>query len=157
VRDAKPSSSAQTLTLARAHLHRTGVVDDPWAHQMLGPGRRTIAAALAAAGGPGSRLAVNFTASGEGSVSPLSRVVARALRTTWRLAGEPTHRWATQANVGPLLVRTRWMPTGLLTGPALAARFLVPGTVATSGLNPEAFCVSAERSAQPGSAPAGAG
>jgi hypothetical protein len=35
MRNAKPSSSDQTVTLARAHLHRSKIIDDPWAEGML--------------------------------------------------------------------------------------------------------------------------
>jgi methyltransferase (TIGR00027 family) len=37
MRDSKPSSSAQTVTLARAHVHRLGIIHDPYAEQMLSP------------------------------------------------------------------------------------------------------------------------
>jgi methyltransferase (TIGR00027 family) len=278
MRDSKPSSSAQTVALARAHLHWAAIVDDPWAERMLMPRRRVAAralrrwplsrygqsatfsflaartrffddavtdaiegglrqiaiigagydtrawrlarpsvrffeldhpatqqdkqqrapagdvvyvpvnlpddpledlllaagfaiadpsvfivegltmylpeaateevfAALAAAGAPGSRLAVNFTASGGGSVSPISRLLATAIRTTWSLSGEPTYHWATRANVPPLLARTGWTQTECLTGPAVALRYLSDTAMATSGVNPEAFCVSAHRAA----------
>jgi methyltransferase (TIGR00027 family) len=37
VKNARPSSSAQTVALARAHLNWIGVLDDPWAETMLRP------------------------------------------------------------------------------------------------------------------------
>jgi methyltransferase (TIGR00027 family) len=42
----KPSSSAANVALVRAHLTWLGVVDDPYARQMLPPGRRRVASAL---------------------------------------------------------------------------------------------------------------
>jgi methyltransferase (TIGR00027 family) len=42
----RPSPSAQAVALARAHLHRAGVIDDPWAQRSLTPPRRLLAAAL---------------------------------------------------------------------------------------------------------------
>jgi methyltransferase (TIGR00027 family) len=41
---AKPSRSAQNVALVRAHLTRLGVVNDPYARQMLSPDRRRTAA-----------------------------------------------------------------------------------------------------------------
>jgi len=46
VRDAKPSSSAQTVTLVRAHLTWVGVLDDPWAETMLRPRWRVMGHAM---------------------------------------------------------------------------------------------------------------
>jgi methyltransferase (TIGR00027 family) len=46
MRDSKPSSSAQTVTLARAHVHRLGIIRDPYAEQMLWPRLRLALYAL---------------------------------------------------------------------------------------------------------------
>lgn len=43
---AKPSTSAQQVTLARAHLSSLGILDDPWAEKMLAPPWRELAQAL---------------------------------------------------------------------------------------------------------------
>ena len=48
MREGRPSGSAESVALARAHLHRDGVVDDPYASGFLGPRRRVVAAALRA-------------------------------------------------------------------------------------------------------------
>ena len=48
MRESKPSSSAQSVALVRAHLHASGVVDDAWVHQMLTPRRQVIARVLLA-------------------------------------------------------------------------------------------------------------
>jgi len=37
MRDSKASSSAATVTLARAHLHRLKIIDDPYAEATLSP------------------------------------------------------------------------------------------------------------------------
>jgi methyltransferase (TIGR00027 family) len=37
MRNSKPSSSAETVTLARAHVHRLKIIDDPCAEAMLSP------------------------------------------------------------------------------------------------------------------------
>src|SRR4051794_17738665 len=42
MRNSKPSSSAQTVTLTRAHLHRLKVIADPWAEYLLTPRRRLV-------------------------------------------------------------------------------------------------------------------
>lgn len=49
-----------------------------------------LLADLAILGVAGSRLAVNFTVSGGGSVAPMSRMAAKVIRTTWRARGEPS-------------------------------------------------------------------
>ena len=101
--------------------------------------------ALASLAAPGSQLAVNFTASGGGSVSPASRAVARLIRASWRLSGEPTHHWANQQNVPALLARAGFQQVESLKGPELAARYLSDSPLSTSGINPAAFCVTARR------------
>jgi methyltransferase (TIGR00027 family) len=53
MRQTTVSRSAQNVALARAHLTWMGIVDDPYAWQMLSPDRRRIAAALRL---PGLRL-----------------------------------------------------------------------------------------------------
>jgi methyltransferase (TIGR00027 family) len=98
---------------------------------------------LAGLAAPGSRLAVNFSAAGGGSVSPASRAVAWAVRFRWRLWGEPTHYWATTRNVPPMLARAGWAPDELITGPDLAARHIPHTTMRTAGINTGMFCVTA--------------
>lgn len=92
---------------------------------------------------PGSRLAVNFSEAGGGSVSPASRAVAWAVRMRWRLWGEPTHYWATTLNVPPMLARTGWALDELIAGPDLAARHIPQTTMRTAGVNTGMFCVTA--------------
>ena len=48
MRESKPSSSAQSVALVRAHLHASGVIDDPWVHQLLTPRRQVMARVLRA-------------------------------------------------------------------------------------------------------------
>lgn len=106
-------------------------------------------AALASLATPGSQLAVNFTASGGGSVSPVSRAIARLIRTSWRFSGEPTHHWATQEDVPALLSRAGFHQIKSLNGPELAAQYLSGSPLTTSGINPAAFCVTAHRRPTP--------
>lgn len=101
--------------------------------------------ALASVAGEGSRLAANFTTKGGGSVSPLSRGLARVARAAWRWWGEPTQSWATRGNILPLLSRTGWELIETLTGPELVARYLSETDMAITGVNPEVSCVSASR------------
>jgi methyltransferase (TIGR00027 family) len=46
VRKSKPSSTAQNIALARAHLTWQGILDDPWAETMLRPWWATMGKAL---------------------------------------------------------------------------------------------------------------
>ena len=46
MRRSRPSASAQAVTLARAHVHWVGVIDDPIAERLLTPWRRMAALAL---------------------------------------------------------------------------------------------------------------
>jgi len=46
LRDGRASASAQAVTLARAHLHGMGALDDPWSLGWLTPGRRRLARML---------------------------------------------------------------------------------------------------------------
>lgn len=93
----------------------------------------------------GSQLAANFTGRGGGAVSPLSRIAARAIRTAWRVRGEPTRYWATPEKVTALLFRAGWEPTEILNGPEVVSRHLRGTAMATTGVNTEVSCVSARR------------
>jgi len=107
-------------------------------------------ASLAELAAPGSRLAANFAEAGGGSVAPGSRLVARAIRLRWRLAGEPTHYWAERTILGPLLTSAGWTPGVLLPGPTLAATHLAPGTpLATAPINPKMLSLTAHRPRPP--------
>jgi methyltransferase (TIGR00027 family) len=108
-------------------------------------------ARLAAVAGPGSRLAVNFTASGGGSVAPASRAVSRLVRAQWRASGEVTYHWANRGDVAAMLDRTGWTQVEQLTGPKVAARYLAGGPLDVVGVNPDAFCVTARRQPPPAS------
>jgi methyltransferase (TIGR00027 family) len=101
--------------------------------------------ALAEISGPGSRIAANFTISGGGSVSPMSRATAKLIRTSWALSGEPTHRWLQGNDVSALLNRTGWTEQVSLAGPTLAERYLTDTELPINGLNRGVFCVEARR------------
>jgi methyltransferase (TIGR00027 family) len=101
--------------------------------------------ALAEVSGSGSRMAVNFTVSGGGSVSPISRAVAKVIRMRWALSGEPMHQWVRKDTVPALLDRTGWAQRDSLPGPALAEQYLAGTNLSIDGLNPGAFCVAATR------------
>jgi methyltransferase (TIGR00027 family) len=100
---------------------------------------------LAALAPPGSRLAANFTVRGGGSVSPISRAVARIVRATWRARGEPIHDWARHSEITALVTETGWFPDDVVPGPALASRYLSDSALPTDGLNPGAICLAATR------------
>jgi methyltransferase (TIGR00027 family) len=108
-------------------------------------------ARLATVAGPGSRLAVNFTGSGGGSVAPASRAVSRLMRARWRASGEVTYHWANRGDVSAVLDRTGWTQVEQLTGPKVAARYLAGGPMDVVGVNPDAFCVTARRQPRPSS------
>jgi len=101
--------------------------------------------ALAEVSGPGSRLAVNFTVSGGGSVSPISRAIAKVVRMRWALSGEPMYQWVRRDTVPALLARTGWTQRDSHPGPALAERYLAGTELPIAGINPGAFCVAATR------------
>lgn len=92
-----------------------------------------------------SLLAANFTTSGGGSVSPVSRALAAIVRTAWRARGEPIHDWARDTDLPILLAETGWIPDDVVPAPALARRYLVDSHLRTDGLNPGAICVAATR------------
>jgi methyltransferase (TIGR00027 family) len=102
-------------------------------------------ARLATLAAPGSHLAAKFSQAGGGSISPMSRVVARTIRMQLRLSGETTHYWATSENVPPMLLRTGWTPGEPITGQDLAATHLAHTTLASTGVNPKMFCITAHR------------
>jgi methyltransferase (TIGR00027 family) len=106
---------------------------------------RTTLAALADVSGPGSRIAANFTISGGGSVSPISRATAKVIRASWALSGEQTHRWLKDNDVSALLTRTGWTEQANLPGPILAERYLTDTGLPTTGVNSGVFCITASR------------
>jgi methyltransferase (TIGR00027 family) len=102
---------------------------------------------LATLAPPGSRLAVNFTVAGGGSVAVPSRAIAWLTRRIWRAWGEPTHRWVQPEALEDLLLETGWLLADLVTAPALARKYLTgtPSGLALDGLNPGAICTTATR------------
>ena len=106
---------------------------------------RLMLSALAAIAAPGSRLAVNFTVQGGGSVSPVSQAIAWLTRLTWRFRGEPTHGWVRRDRLPELLTDTGWRTTTILPAPDLARRYLEARSLRVDGLNPGAICVAADR------------
>jgi methyltransferase (TIGR00027 family) len=105
---------------------------------------RTLSA-LAEFSGPGSRIAANFTISGGGSVSPISRATAKLIRAGWALSGEQTHRWLQDNDVAGLLKRTGWTEQANVPGPTLAERYLTDTELPMTGVNSGVFCISASR------------
>ncbi|CAN5785744.1 hypothetical protein BH24ACT3_BH24ACT3_12390 [soil metagenome] len=98
---------------------------------------------LAELGGPGSRLAVNFTAI-PGTAAPTSTVATRVIRAMWRFRGEPMHRWARLDELPALLARMGWRAHDVVPGPELARRYLV-GTGLPTALGPTAVVLAATR------------
>jgi methyltransferase (TIGR00027 family) len=108
---------------------------------------RTVLTDLATLAPPGSRLAVNFTVAGGGSVAMPSRAIAWLTRRMWRAWGEPTHRWVQPEALQDLLLETGWLLADSVTAPELARRYLTrtPSGLALDGLNPGAICTAATR------------
>lgn len=106
----------------------------------------TVLSDLSRVAAAGSRLAVNFTVRGGGSVSPVSRAVAKAVRTTWRLRGEPVHGWVDPTALPGLLSTAGWDLREAVIAPDLAARYLPGSGLRMHGLNSGAICVAAVRS-----------
>jgi methyltransferase (TIGR00027 family) len=106
---------------------------------------RTVLGDLVQLSPAGSRVAVNFTVRGGGSVSPVSRAVAWATRATWRLRGEPTYGWVQPERLPDLLAATDWSVREILPAPELAARYLTKSELPLNGLNAGAICVAADR------------
>ena len=104
---------------------------------------KTMLSDLAAVSPPGSQLAINFTVQGGGSVSPISRAIAWATRTTWRARGEPTHGWVRPDELPNLLLETGWQVSDVVQAPTLAQRYLTGTQLRREGLNPGAICVAA--------------
>jgi methyltransferase (TIGR00027 family) len=98
---------------------------------------------LASLAASGSRLAVNFTVRGGGSVSVVSRAIAKAVRTTWRMRGEPVHGWVRPEALSGLLFTAGWALREAVIAPDLAERYLAGSSLSMHGLNPGAICVSA--------------
>jgi methyltransferase (TIGR00027 family) len=105
----------------------------------------TTLSALAAISGPGSRIAANFTISGGGSVSPISRAIAKLIRASWAFSGEQTHRWLRDNDVSALLKRTGWTEQANLPGPILVERYLTDTELPITGVNRGVFCIAASR------------
>lgn len=106
---------------------------------------RTLFIDLAVLAAPGSRLAVNFTVAGGGSVALPSRAIAWLTRRVWRAWGEPTHRWVQPEALDDLLLETGWLLEDTIAAPELARRYLTgtPSGLALDGLNPGAICATA--------------
>ena len=100
---------------------------------------------LARLGGKGSRMAANFTGPGGGSVAPLSRMVARLIRTVWWFSGEPMRHWASPATIEPLLARTGWRLIESLSGRAVAERDLSSTPMTIDDVSQSSTCVSCTR------------
>lgn len=105
----------------------------------------TVLSDLSSVAAVGSRLAANFTVRGGGSVSPMSRAVAKAVRTAWRVRGEPVHSWVRPEALSRLLSTTGWAQSETIVGPDLAERYLRGSGLRMHGVNPGAICVAAVR------------
>lgn len=106
---------------------------------------RRLLADLASLAPRGSRLAVNFTASGGGSVALVSRAAAKLIRTLWRTRGEPIINWVRPEELELLLQNSGWNLDELVPAPMLAARYLQGSTMPVAGLSPGALVVAATR------------
>jgi methyltransferase (TIGR00027 family) len=107
----------------------------------------TTLSALAAISGPGSRMAANFTISGGGPESAISRGSAKLIRASWALSGEQTYRWLKNNDVSALLSKTGWTQQANLPGPMLVERYLTDTELPVTGLNSGVFCIAASRTA----------
>jgi methyltransferase (TIGR00027 family) len=105
----------------------------------------TTLSALAAISGPGSRIAANFTISGGGPVSPISRATAKLIRASWAFSGEQTHRWLQNNDVSALVKRTGWTEHANLPGPILVERYLTDTELPITGVNSGVFCITGSR------------
>jgi methyltransferase (TIGR00027 family) len=108
-----------------------------------------MCAELAAVAPAESRLAANFVGAGGGSVAPVSRAVAKAIRARWRMSGETMYHWASRDEVPNLLAAAGWKQNECLSGPAVVNRYLSNTSMTVSGVNPESFCVCATRTDAP--------
>jgi methyltransferase (TIGR00027 family) len=106
---------------------------------------KTTLSALAEISGPRSRIAADFAISGGGSVSPISRAIAKLIRASWTFSGEQTHRWLQNNDVSALLKRTGWTQQANLPGPILAERYLTDTELPITGVNSGVFCIAASR------------
>lgn len=113
------------------------------------PTVRTLLEDLASLAPRGSRLAVNFTISGGGSVSLLSRAAAKLIRMLWRTRGEPIINWVRPEQLDRLLQEAGWNVDELTPAPMLAARYLQGSTMPVTGLSPGALVVAATRASSP--------
>jgi methyltransferase (TIGR00027 family) len=102
-------------------------------------------AQLAAVAGGGSTLAVQFSAAGGGSVSPVSRAVATVIRTAWWCSGERTHRWADERLTEQMLAGAGWRVEETVRGDALARRHLAGAALDVAGVNDRVYCRLARR------------
>ena len=102
-------------------------------------------AQLAAVAARGSALAVQFSAAGGGSVSPVSRAVATVIRTAWRWSGERTHRWAEEGLTEEMLAGAGWGVEETVRGDALARRHLAGTALDLAGVNDRVYCRLARR------------
>jgi len=78
-----------------------------------------LLADLARIGAPGSRLAVNFTVSGGGSVAPASRLLATAVRAGFRTRGEAIVTWVRADRLEGFVAGCGWEVDELVAAPAL--------------------------------------
>jgi methyltransferase (TIGR00027 family) len=106
---------------------------------------RTVLSDLATLGPDGSRLAVNFTIRGGGSVARPSRAIAWITRRTWQARGEPTYGWVRADSLPDLLLATGWNAHDVVPAPELGSRYLTGSGLQLDGLNAGAICVAAER------------
>jgi hypothetical protein len=88
---------------------------------------------------------VNFTERGGGSVAPVSRAIASAIRWTWRARGEPTTSWVRLAELRGLIADSGWSLDEQVAGPGLCRRYLAASRRSIDGVSPNAVLVLAQR------------
>jgi methyltransferase (TIGR00027 family) len=104
-----------------------------------------LLAGLGTVGAPGSLLAVQFSETGGGSISPVSRAAADVIRTVWSWSGEPTFHWADEDRTGAMLERAGWDVEEIVRGDAMARRYLEETELRWAHVNPGVFCTRARR------------
>jgi methyltransferase (TIGR00027 family) len=102
-------------------------------------------AALGTVGAPGSVLAVQFSETGGGSTSPVSRAVADVIRAVWSWSGEATFHWADEDLTGAMLEGAGWYVEETARGDAMARRYLEDTDLRWEHVNRGVYCTRARR------------
>jgi O-methyltransferase involved in polyketide biosynthesis len=105
----------------------------------------SLAECLAALGGPGSRLLVNFGLSFAATDTWRSRVIGLVGRASLAASGEPARYTPASQDATDLLRRTGWSASTLMSCPAAVQHYLAGTSLRTTTLNPQSCLVAAIR------------